>query len=78
MCGVTSDPIKDAPIEKSIRPRLVDSYEAGETVLKLSNTALVKLGNVLELRVPVVPASSEQSPPFSLVEELRSTNRVMF
>lgn len=74
LSGVASDTIKDAPIEKPIRPRLVDSYEAGETVLKLSNTALVKPGDVLELRVPVVTAPTEQSPPFSLVEELCSTN----
>lgn len=74
LAGVTSNAIKDAPIEKQVRPRLVDSYEAGETVLKLSNTTHVKPGDVLELRVPVIAALSEQSPPFSLVEELRSTN----
>ncbi len=73
LSGVTSDTIKDAPIEKAVRPRLVDSYEAGETVLKLSNTTNVKPGDVLELRVPVA-IPSEQSPKFSLVEELRSTN----
>lgn len=74
LSGVRSDTIKDVPIEKSVKPRLVDSYEAGETVLKLSNTAYVKPGDVLELRVPVVAAASEQSSEFSLFEELASTN----
>ncbi|WP_250126430.1 DEAD/DEAH box helicase family protein [Chroococcidiopsis sp. CCMEE 29] len=70
--GVTSDAIKDAPREKPVRPILTAAYEAGETVLKLSNTGSVKPGDVLELRVPVaVPV--EQMPKFSLVEELRST-----
>jgi hypothetical protein len=72
LTGVTSDTIKDALTQAPVRPCLVANYEAGETVLKLSNTATVKPGDVLELRVPVL-APSEQSPKFSLIEELRST-----
>ena len=70
--GVPSDAIKDALTPTPVRPVLSAAYEAGETVLKLSNTTTLKPGDVLELRVPVV-ASSEQSLPFSLIEELRST-----
>ncbi len=71
--GVTADVIKDALKEKPVRPRLVASYEAGETVLKLSNTTTVKPGDVLQLRVPVV-AQEKESPKFSLVQELKATD----
>lgn len=70
--GVPSDVIKDAPQPLPIRPVLSAAYEAGAPVLKLSSTATVKPGDVLELRVPVVTLP-EQSPKFSLVEELKST-----
>lgn len=72
LAGVTADTIKDAPVEKPVRPRLVASYSAGETVLRLSNTGTVKPGDVLELRFPVT-VNVEESPAFSLVEELRKT-----
>lgn len=72
LSGVTADTIKDAPVEKPVRPRLVSSYSAGETVLRLSNTGTVKPGDVLELRFPVAVNVSE-SDPFSLVEELQRT-----
>lgn len=71
--GMSADVIKDAPKDKPVRPRLLAAYEAGETVLKLSNTATVKPGDVLELRVPVMVSEEAPSPKFSLVEELRST-----
>jgi hypothetical protein len=74
--GMTADVIKDAPKEKLIRPILAAAYEAGETVLKLSNTGSVKPGDVLELRVPVAVAV-EQMPKFSLVEELRRTGDLL-
>lgn len=70
--GVTADVIKDAPTQKPTRPILTVAYEAGETVLKLSNTATVKPGDVLELRVPSL-VNEMPSPKFSLVEELKST-----
>lgn len=70
--GVAADVIKDAPTEKPIRPVVTAAYEAGETVLKLSNTSTVKPGDVLELRVPVT-ATEAPSPKFSLVEELGRT-----
>ena len=73
LAGVTSDVIKDAPIEKPAKAKLMAAYEAGETVLKLSNTSNVKPGDILELRVPVA-VEAEQSSPFSLIEELTSTN----
>lgn len=72
--GVPSDVISDAPTQAPVRPVLSAAYEAGETVLKLSNTETLKPGEVLELRVPVA-AREEQAPPkFSLVDELRSTS----
>jgi hypothetical protein len=71
--GVTADVIKDAPKEKPVRPRLIASYEAGETVLKLSNATTVKPGDVLQLRVPVV-AQEKESPKLSLVQELKATD----
>lgn len=70
--GVSADVIKDAPTDKPIKPRLTAAYEAGETVLKLTNTATVKPGDVLELRVPVV-VDVAPSPKFSLIEELKRT-----
>jgi len=70
--GVTSDVVKDATTQKRVRPTLATAYEAGETVLKLSDTSTVKPGDVLELRVPVA-VQEAVSPKFSLIEELRST-----
>lgn len=74
--GVTAEAIKEAPTEKPVRPRLVADYQAGETVLKLSNTVNVKPGDVLELRVPVV-VEQTASPKFSLVDELRATGNLL-
>ena len=72
LTGTAADVVKSTPTEQPIRPVLTAAYEAGETVLTLSNTLKVKPGDILELRVPV--AISESSPPkFSLVDELRST-----
>ncbi|WP_199317165.1 DEAD/DEAH box helicase family protein [Chroococcidiopsis sp [FACHB-1243]] len=71
--GVSSDAIKDLPTDKPIKPVLTAAYEAGETVLQLSNTASVKQGDLLEVRVPVV-APESRSPKFSLLEELGRTN----
>lgn len=70
--GTTADAVKDAPTEKPIRPILTAAYEAGETVLTLSNTFKVKPGDVLEIIVPVEVKESAV-PKFSLIEELRST-----
>ena len=70
--GVTSDVVKDATKELRVRPTLTAAYEAGETVLKLSDTKTVKPGDLLELRVPVV-VNEAVSPKFSLIEELRRT-----
>jgi hypothetical protein len=55
-----------------VRPLLTTEYEAGETLLHLSDTSTVKPGDVLQVRVPVV-VREEVSSKFSLVEELRST-----
>ena len=70
--GVTSDLIKDDVVRERVRPLLTTEYEAGETVLYLSDTSTVKPGDVLQVRVPVV-TEEEVSPKFSLIEELRST-----
>jgi len=70
--GVTLDVVKDATKEKRVRPTLAAAYEAGETVLKLSDTNTVKPGDLLELRVPVT-ASESLPPKFNLLEELRRT-----
>ena len=71
--GVAADVIKDFLTDKPIKPVLTAAYEAGETVLQLSNTASVKQGDILEVRVPVV-APEARSPKFSLLEELGRTN----
>lgn len=70
--GVTSDVIREEVVRERVRPLLATEYEAGETILNLSDTSTVKPGDVLQLRVPVV-VREEVSPKFSLVEELRST-----
>ena len=70
--GVTSDVIRDEVVRERVRPLLTTEYEAGETVLNLSDTSTVKQGDVLQVRVPVM-VREEVSPKFSLVEELRST-----
>ena len=70
--GVTSDVIREEVVRERVRPLLTTQYEAGETLLNLSDTSTVKPGDVLQLRVPVV-VREEVSPKFSLVEELRST-----
>ncbi|HEY9905363.1 MAG TPA: DEAD/DEAH box helicase family protein [Candidatus Sericytochromatia bacterium] len=70
--GVTSDVIREEVVRERVRPLLTTEYEAGETILNLSDTSTVKPGDVLQLRVPVV-VREEASPKFSLVEELRST-----
>ncbi len=70
--GVTSDVIREEVVRERVRPLLTTEYEAGETILHLSDTSTVNPGDVLQLRVPVV-VREETSPKFSLVEELRST-----
>ncbi|MDZ4877857.1 MAG: hypothetical protein CLLPBCKN_007292 [Chroococcidiopsis cubana SAG 39.79] len=74
--GVAADVIKDLPTDKPIEPVLTAAYKAGETVLQLSNTASVKQGDLLEVRVPVV-APESRSPKFSLLEELGQTNDLL-
>lgn len=61
LTGTVADVVKSTPTEQPIRPVLTAAYEAGETVLTLSNTSKVKPGDILELRVPV--AVPESSPP---------------
>jgi hypothetical protein len=76
LTGTATDVVKSTPTEQPIRPVLTAAYEAGETVLTLSNTLKVKPGDILELRVPVaIPQSSP--PKFSLVDELRSTGSLL-
>lgn len=70
--GVASDVIREDVVRERVRPLLTTEYEAGETILSLSDTSTVKPGDVLQLRVPVV-VREDVSPKFSLVEELRST-----
>src|SRR4028118_1477344 len=70
--GVTSDVIREEVVRERVRPLLTTEYEAGETILNLSDTSTVKPGDMLQVRVPVV-VREEVSPKFSLVEELRST-----
>jgi len=74
--GVSSDVVKDAPVEQQLRPTVADAYEAGETVLRLSDTKNVKPGDVLELRVPVA-VNEANSPKFNLLEELSNTGSLM-
>ena len=73
LLGVASDVVKDSPSRVRSRPRLTAEYEAGETVLKLSDTATVKPGDVLQVQVPVVVAQQQVSPKFSLLSELQCT-----
>jgi hypothetical protein len=70
--GVISDVVKDAPFEPRTRPTVAAAYDAGETVLRLSDTKSVKPGDVLELRVPVA-ADENQVPKFNLLDELSRT-----
>lgn len=70
--GVASDVIREEVVRERVRPLLTTEYEAGETLLNLSDTSTVKPGDVLQLRVPAV-VREDVSPKFSLVEELRST-----
>jgi hypothetical protein len=70
--GVTSDVIREEVVRERVRPLLTTEYEAGETILHLSDTSTVNPGDMLQLRVPVV-VREEVSSKFSLVEELRST-----
>lgn len=70
--GVTSDVIREDVLRERVRPLLTAEYEAGETILHLSDTSTVNPGDMLQLRVPVV-VREDVTPKFSLVEELRST-----
>jgi hypothetical protein len=70
--GVISDVVKDAPFEPRYRPTVAAAYDAGETVLRLSDTKSVKPGDVLELRVPVAADESCVSK-FNLFNELSRT-----
>jgi len=70
--GIVADIVKDGATKKRAKPQLTVAYEAGETVLKLSDTTTVRPGDVLELRVPV-PVSEMSPPKFNLLEELRRT-----
>ena len=71
--GKESDTIAEIPSPPRITPVLSAAYEAGETVLTLSDTRTLKPGDVLQLtatRSPEIPGE----PKFDLTEELRSTN----
>lgn len=71
--GVSSDVMKDAPKEKRVASVLTTAYEAGETVLKLSDTSIIKQGDVLQLRVPVI-VKEALAPSFFLTKELLHTD----
>ncbi|MBV8884124.1 MAG: hypothetical protein JO235_09015 [Chroococcidiopsidaceae cyanobacterium CP_BM_RX_35] len=70
--GMTADVVRDAVVENRTCPTLAAAYEAGGTVLRLSDTAALKSGDLLELRVPVA-VNQPSSPKFSLLKELQST-----
>ncbi|MDI9637112.1 DEAD/DEAH box helicase family protein [Oscillatoria amoena NRMC-F 0135] len=67
--GVESDTIRERDKNPKLIPVLTTEYEAGETVIHLSDTASLKPGDVLQMAVPVNPVSSA-SPPFNLAQEL--------
>ncbi len=70
--GVESDIISDVPTSPRPTPILTTEYEAGETVLTLTDTASLKPGDVLQLSARVEPTPAV-SPKFDLRSELRST-----
>lgn len=69
--GMESDTIKDIHPSRP-NPVLVSEYEAGETILSLSDTSSLRSGDILQLSTWV---ESEHSPPpkFNLSQELAST-----
>ena len=67
--GVESDTIKELPSTPKLPTTVTAEYEAGETVLTLSNASILKPGDTLQLSVPVEPRAVV-SPRFNLLEEL--------
>ncbi len=72
--GKESDTITEVPPPPRTTPVLNAAYEAGETVLSLSDTSSLKPGDVLQLTATLEP-EIPGSPKFDLTEELGSTNR---
>ncbi|MGK7928332.1 MAG: DEAD/DEAH box helicase [Spirulina sp.] len=70
--GMESDTITDIPPPRP-HPVLVSEYEAGETVLNLSDTSSLRSGDILQLSTWV---ESQPTPPpkFNLTQELASTS----
>ncbi len=71
--GVKSDAIRAEVVRDRLRPLLTTEYEAGETIIHLSDTSSVKPGDLLQVRVPVI-VKEESSSKFSLIDELRATD----
>jgi hypothetical protein len=72
--GMESDTIKDI-LPPRPNPILVSEYEAGETVLSLSDTSSLRSGDILQLST-WVEAETTTQPKFNLTRELASANVV--
>ena len=67
--GKQGDTISDVPSLPKPRPVLTRDYEAGETVLSLSDTSHLKPGDNLQLSL-LVPPTPAAAPKFDLASEL--------
>ena len=70
--GKASDIITDIPTPPRPQPVLTTGYEAGETVLTLSDTNTLQPGDVLQLQATTI-SPTPAPPKFNLKEELQAT-----
>ncbi|NEO28488.1 MAG: restriction endonuclease subunit R, partial [Kamptonema sp. SIO4C4] len=66
--GVDSDTLQDLPPTRPT-PILAQEYEAGETVLTLTDTTALKAGDTLQLSATVESVKTEVPPPVNFTEE---------
>ncbi|MGK7873957.1 MAG: DEAD/DEAH box helicase [Xenococcaceae cyanobacterium] len=70
--GVNSDTLTEVTTPMRRKPILTAEYEAGDTVLSLSDTDALKPGDILELEAIISPQETP-SPKFDLAKELGNT-----
>ncbi|MDJ0718254.1 MAG: DEAD/DEAH box helicase family protein [Prochloraceae cyanobacterium] len=74
--GQKSDNILSVAKSERVKPVLTTDYNAGETVMTLTDTTHIKPGDVIELATIVEPAPAAAKPKFNLEEELRRTGHL--